>query len=130
MQACDIDPKCLEAAEQNAETLGANVHFYESNLLEQVDACDILLCNLPYVPDDFHINTAATHEPKRALFGGKDGLDLYRIMFEQITQNTWKPGYILTESLPPQHEELTVIANAAGFYPQKTDDFIQLFSSR
>ncbi|MEJ0073077.1 MAG: HemK/PrmC family methyltransferase [Candidatus Saccharibacteria bacterium] len=127
VQACDIDAKCLETAGLNAEKLGANVHVYESDLLSHVGACDILLCNLPYVPDDFAINTAATHEPKHALFGGKDGLDMYRTMFDQIEANDWKPRYILTESLPPQHTELAGIAKAVGFALSKTDDFIQLF---
>lgn len=127
VQACDIDQNCLRIAERNADALQANVHFYESDLLSMVDACDVLLCNLPYVPDNFQINTAATHEPRHALFGGTDGLDLYRTMFKQTTSNDWQPQYVLTESLPPQHEMLADIAKAAGYSVQKTDDFIQLF---
>jgi release factor glutamine methyltransferase len=127
VSACDIDKNCLQTAAANANTLGANVTFFESNLLAQVDPQDVLLTNLPYVPDNFQINTAATHEPRHALFAGPDGLDLYREMFEQIAANSWKPQYILAESLPPQHEVLADIAKAAGFRLKKTDDFIQLF---
>lgn len=127
VSACDIDKKCLEIALQNAEKLSANVRFFESNLLHHAEACDALLANLPYVPDNFQINTAATHEPRHALFGGPDGLDLYREMFRQVQDNNWQPCYILTESLPPQHAALADIAKAAGFRLQRTDDFIQLF---
>ena len=127
VSACDIDKNCLETARQNATKLGARVSFFESNLLAQADAQDVLLANLPYVPDNFQINTAATHEPRHALFGGPDGLDLYREMFQQITASAHKPQYILAESLPPQHEVLTGIAKTAGFALTKTDGFIQLF---
>ncbi len=127
VSACDIDPECLNIAQQNTAKLGAHVTFFESNLLQLAGAQDVLLANLPYVPDNFQINTAATHEPRHALFGGPDGLDLYRKMFEQIVASDWKPRYVLTESLPPQHEVLATIAKAASFHLQKTDDFIQLF---
>lgn len=129
--AVDIDEKCLTTARQNARKLAANVEFLHGNLLEPVqispDRITVLLCNLPYVPDNFQINTAATHEPRHALFGGSDGLDLYRELFEQITAQRHKPAYILTESLPPQHEALAAIAAAADYQLQRTDDFIQLF---
>jgi release factor glutamine methyltransferase len=129
VQACDIDERCLATAQQNALVLGATgITFFASNLLEYAKPCDIILANLPYVPNDFHINTAASHEPKHAIFGGADGLDLYRRMFEQITANTWQPKYVLTESLPPQHEALAGLAKVAGYQLVKTDDFIQLFS--
>jgi len=127
VSACDIDKKCLEIAAANAAKLGANVMFFESNLLQHAKPQDVLLANLPYVPDNFQINTAATHEPRHALFGGPDGLNLYRTMFEQIAANDWQPQYILAESLPPQHEPLASIAQTHGYQLQQTDDFIQLF---
>jgi len=130
--ATDIDEKCLETARANAERLGADVKFLQGNLLEPLDAnrpspTTVLLCNLPYVPDNFQINTAATHEPRHALFGGPDGLDLYRELFAQIASRKNKPQYIICESLPPQHEVLAGIAKAADYALHKTDGFIQLF---
>ncbi len=131
VSATDIDEKCLETARRNAEKLGADVDFLHGNLLEPVgfdkSHITVLLCNLPYVPDNFQINTAATHEPRHALFGGPDGLDLYREMFAQISTLARKPDYILTESLPPQHETLIGIAEEVGYCLQQTDDFIQCF---
>lgn len=131
VSACDIDKNCLQVAAQNAAALGASVTFFASNLLADAPGpVDIILANLPYVPDNFQINTAATHEPQHALFGGPDGLDLYRTMFDQITQQNnlgSQPRCILAESLPPQHEALAAIAKAAGYRLQATDDFIQLF---
>lgn len=132
--AIDIDKDCLETAIQNAQNLGAEVEFLQGNLLDPLPSADrhvpdtpVLLCNLPYVPNNFQINTAATHEPHRALFGGVDGLDLYRELFQQIQHDPLRPGYVLTEALPPQHETLAEIANACGYQLAKTNDFIQLF---
>jgi release factor glutamine methyltransferase len=126
VSACDIDPDALGVARSNAASLDADVHFFESDLLDAADTYDVVVANLPYVPDNFQINLAASHEPRHALFGGAGGLDLYRRMFEQLRDLPTR--YVLTESLPPQHELLTEIAKVAGFSLQKTDDFIQLFS--
>lgn len=88
----------------------------------------IILANLPYVPDSFHINQAATHEPRLAIFGGADGLDLYRELFEQMSMLNNKPAYVLTESMPPQHPELVEIAEKSRFSLLETEDFIQVFT--
>lgn len=136
--AIDIDENCLHTARENAGALHADIAFLHGNLLEplarRADGFDspfsILLCNLPYVPDNFQINTAATHEPRHALFGGADGLDLYRELFAQIAGLPAKPFYIFAESLPPQHEGLAAIAHAAGYTLDAEEDFIQLFHRR
>ncbi|HSX30944.1 MAG TPA: HemK/PrmC family methyltransferase [Candidatus Saccharimonadales bacterium] len=131
--ATDIDKNCLKTAEHNARSLGVDITLLHGFLLQPlrdsslVTRDSIILANLPYVPDNFQINTAATHEPRRALFGGPDGLDLYRQLFRQANSLATKPVCILTESLPPQHEMLAEIAKAAGYQLQQTNDFIQLF---
>jgi len=124
----DIDPKTLMVAEQNARLHNVPAQFIQSNLIKNNNTHhDILLCNLPYVPNDFHINTAATHEPRLAIFGGPDGLDLYREMFTQLAELDWTPSHILTESLPPQHEELARIAEKHGYKLTMSEDFVQVF---
>ena len=128
VSACDIDNRCLKVAERNALTLGAHVTFFESDLLKSVEsAYDVLFANLPYVPNNYEINAAAMHEPSLALFGGADGLDLYRSLFDEIRQTLSKPTFVLTESLPSQHEKLTLIAKTASYNQIAVNDFIQLF---
>lgn len=135
VSATEINTHALKIAKQNANTFGTEVVFYKGNLLEPIlnPQSPILspfaiLANLPYVPDDHTINRAAMQEPHIAIFGGTDGLDIYRGMFEQISTTKQKPKFILTESLPFQHTDLTSIAAAHGYTLQKTDDFIQLFA--
>lgn len=128
--AVDVSEDCLGVAQENAELLGANVKFLMGDLLEPVldQKIDVLLCNLPYVPDEHAINQAATFEPDIALFGGKDGLDLYRKMFEQIEQLPSRPTHIFAESLPIQQKELEKIATAAGYMLTTSQDFVQHFT--
>ncbi len=128
--AVDIDADCLVVARKNAKKHGVDIAFYKGDLLQPLKSkkIDILICNLPYVPDDFHINTAAMHEPKIAIFGGADGLGYYRTLFTQTNSLSTKPSYILTESLPPQHRALIELARAHGYKQQAEDDFIQLFT--
>jgi len=129
--ATDIDPACLAVAQRNAHTLRAEVNFMVADLLQCNDTPlakpDVILTNLPYVPDDFTINEAAMNEPRLAIFGGPDGLNLYRRLFQDCLNNVIQPAYILCESLPPQHGMLAEIAATAGYHQMQRQDFIQVF---
>lgn len=124
----EISAGALAVAKHNVHLHELHLHTRKMNLLSRpLRPYDAVLANLPYVPDTWHINEAAMAEPKIAIFGGKDGLDVYRKLFAQLDRFTWKPKYVLTESLPPQHERLAGIARQHGFTLFKTDDFIQAF---
>lgn len=124
----DIDPKCLGVARKNSNKHSASVTLINSDMLEEVPLTDVILANLPYVPDSYEINRAAMNEPRIAIFGGQDGLDLYRKLFEQIATLKEKPLFVLTESLPFQHKKLAQISNHAGYKQSKEIDFIQVFA--
>lgn len=128
--ATDIDPSCLVVARKNCEKHKTTVELIETNLIEglKIPANTTLLANLPYVPNDYTINDAATMEPKLAIFGGVDGLDLFRELFKQARGQAHPPVAILTESLPFQHEALAKIAAESGYVQDTEDDFIQVFS--
>jgi release factor glutamine methyltransferase len=128
VELLDIDPKALEVAKTNVDKFTISANTVESDLLTSASRdFDILLCNLPYVPDDYQINTAATHEPRLAIFGGPDGLDVYRRLFDQVSKLSKRPLYILTEALPPQHTHLELIARESGYAAASNNDFIQVF---
>lgn len=126
--AIDIDPNCLKVARKNSQILGAKVKFCNGDLLEPLTAKPtIILANLPYVPEKFQINQAALHEPKLAIYGGKDGLNVYRRLFDQIKNLKQKPEYILTEALPFQHEDLELLALENKYKLHQTIDLVQSF---
>lgn len=124
----DVSPEALQVARANAQALHAIVDFHISDLLQSIPSQDVLLANLPYVPDHFPINQAAAHEPKLALFSGADGLNHYKLLWQQITAATQKPRFVLTEALPEQHHALAQLARHAGFVQGRKDGLVQLFA--
>lgn len=128
IELIDIDPGCLAVARENLELNKVTAEIYKADLLESPKRLvDVVLANLSYVPDSHTINEAAMQEPSIAIFGGPDGLDLYRRLFSQIAGGNIKPKYVLTESLPFQHAELTKIASTNSYKLLKEDDFIVVF---
>lgn len=124
----DNDKAALKVARNNAKSFELKVGFYQMYLLETCPKnYDIILANLPYVPNNYRINEAATYEPKLSIFGGLDGLDLYRQLFVQLKTLKEHPKYILTESLPDQHKLLASIARQSNFKSIRKEGYIQLF---
>jgi release factor glutamine methyltransferase len=127
----DISDDALQVAKQNANTLDVkNVTFLKANFAE---AClkehfDVVLANLPYVPEHFAINKAATFEPELALFAGADGLEAYKAFWQQLAESEQKPNYVLTESLPFQYHGIATLARKAGYALEQREDLIQVFA--
>lgn len=127
----EISSGALAVAKHNVHLHELKLHTRKMNLLSRpLRPYDVILANLPYVPDHWKINEAAMAEPRIAIFGGKDGLEVYRKLFTQLRRFTWKPAYVLTESLPPQHESLAAIAAEGGFFLNQSEDFIQIFQPK
>ena len=88
----DIAPKALEIAKQNAERLNLKVDFCLSDLLEQIQEqtqlADLIVANLPYLPlqDALKVAAEIRAEPPKALFAGKDGLEIFRRLLEQANK--------------------------------------------
>jgi release factor glutamine methyltransferase len=125
----DISSGALAVAKHNIHLHELHLHARKMNLLSRpLRPYDAIITSLPYVPDKWQINQAAMAEPRIAIFGGSDGLEVYRKLFHQLQRFTWKPRYVLTESLPPQHEILEEIALLNGFKLVDSRDFIQVFT--
>jgi len=79
--ATDISVAALRIAAANAAHLGANVTFVAADLAAPFrDASfDLVVSNPPYVPmTDSLPREVREHEPAIALYGGADGLNVYR----------------------------------------------------
>jgi release factor glutamine methyltransferase len=131
--ATDIDESCLRVAKKNAKNYKIDLKFIKGDLLKPLlklkflEANLVLMANLPYVPDKFTLNEAAMNEPRIAIFGGSDGLEVYRRFFKQLAASNLSPKFVLTESLPFQHQKLTKIGLSTAFKMRAVDDFIQVF---
>jgi release factor glutamine methyltransferase len=82
----DVSSGALSVARLNASRLRLQVDFVQGDLLEDV-SCDAVLANLPYVADDELLPPeVALYEPRGALLGGADGLDVVRRLVAQAGQ--------------------------------------------
>ncbi len=131
----DIDSQALAVTLTNSNRYKLpHATFTTGNLLANprkklMREYDVVLANLPYVPEAYEVNQAAQHEPKIALFGGEDGLALYRTFWEQIASLEHQPRFVITESFSFQHEKTMALAKNAGYSLQATDDFAQSFKA-
>ena len=127
----DIDPRALSVAKTNAKHYTIAGTYYKNDLLENChESYDIVLANLPYVPETYEINNAAAHEPRHALFGGADGLELYRRLFSQLSSLPSTPAVVITESLPFQQPKLRAIARTNNYFEKDTAGLVQVFCRR
>ncbi|MBR4592175.1 MAG: peptide chain release factor N(5)-glutamine methyltransferase [Elusimicrobiaceae bacterium] len=83
VMAVDISEKALAVAQKNVQKfhLQERVHLLQSNLWEQVQGTfDLIISNPPYIPSSIvdTLTREVLHEPRLALDGGADGLEVVR----------------------------------------------------
>jgi release factor glutamine methyltransferase len=125
----DIDSNCLAVAKHNSVLHELHLHAFKRDLLNRpYRHYDAVLANLPYVPTHWMTSPSIKMEPQLAIDGGSDGLDHYRRLFVQLARQHRPPAFVLTESLPPQHQDLASVASAQKYELRATQDLIQVFS--
>lgn len=90
--ATDISFSALRVAKANATRHGVDsrIQFVASDLLKNVNMTllkgreVVVTANLPYVPKNFQVNIETHFEPQIALWGGEDGMDIYRRLLEEL----------------------------------------------
>lgn len=129
--ACDVSEAALEVARNNARTLLGGpaeesreagteppVAFYRSDLLSDVPGrFDLIVSNPPYVPaaDIDGLAPEVRGEPRLALDGGKDGLDLVRRLIAEARDRLDPGGRILIEAGWDQSPEICRLLSRSGF---------------
>ncbi len=107
--AGDVSPDALALAMENAALNEANVEWVESDLFERIPGTfDIIVCNPPYLSKDDmeHLQKEVTFEPKTALYGGADGLDVYRRIAGEYLAHLNPGGALLLEIGSAQGESV------------------------
>lgn len=103
--ASDLSPDALELASENLAAHGVSglVSLAGGDLLEPVSDLaivpDVLTANLPYVRSDEVDRAEGSHafEPRTALDGGHDGLDVVRRLVAQLPDRLAADGVALLE---------------------------------
>jgi release factor glutamine methyltransferase len=131
--ATEVTKEALDVARNNAKKHAVEIEFIKSDLWNNVPGrFDTVVTNLPYLPDDAEpdLMPEVRLEPKVALFGGSDGLDLYRRFLSSLPQHLSPDGYLFTEADPWQHESLMSLAAEQGLSPIEQGYFILGFRQR
>jgi release factor glutamine methyltransferase len=120
--ATDCSGEALDVARANAADhgVGTRVRFYQGDLLEPLagvvppGGADLIAANLPYIPTD---NLAGLprgvrdFEPRLALDGGADGLELYKRLIPASSVLLKKDGFLLLEIGFDQAEGILELLN-------------------
>jgi len=112
--ASDVSAEALALAKENAALNGvdASIQWLESDLFEKVPGTfDVIVTNPPYLTQDDmeHLQAEVAFEPRLALFGGEDGLDIYRRIAEGYQARLNPGGTLLLEIGSTQAESVSAL---------------------
>jgi methylase of polypeptide subunit release factors len=120
--ACDISEDALAVARANAERLGLVVALLRSDLLASVPTpaggWAVITANLPYVREPVWRTLAPEvqrFEPRLALDGGDDGLDVIRRLVAAAPATLAPGGALYLEIGYDQGESVPALLSAHGF---------------
>ncbi|GGP83163.1 putative protein N(5)-glutamine methyltransferase [Saccharothrix coeruleofusca] len=125
LHAADVDPAAVRCARRN---LGPD-RVHEGDLYRALPAglrgrVDVLAVNAPYVPTDaigMMPPEARDHEPKVALDGGADGLDVLRRVALGAPDWLAPGGHLLFEAGGRQVPTIVEAVAEAGLVPEVTE---------
>ncbi|TKA10150.1 putative protein N(5)-glutamine methyltransferase [Actinacidiphila oryziradicis] len=123
LYATDIDPAAVRCARRNVAAAG---QVYEGDLYEPLPATlrgrvDVLLANVPYVPtEEIELlpPEARVHEPRVALDGGADGLDVLRRVTAAAPVWLAPGGHLLFETSERQAPQAVEAVARNGLIPR------------
>jgi release factor glutamine methyltransferase len=126
VHAADVDPAAVRCARRNLP--GAHVYAgdLDAPLPRRLEhRVDVLVANAPYVPTaeiGLMPVEARDHEPRVALDGGADGLDVARRVLAAAPRWLAPGGVVLVETSQRQAPALAEAAAAAGLRPAVVTD--------
>jgi release factor glutamine methyltransferase len=121
--ATDISKEALAVASQNGKThaVAERIEFRFGDVFDPVTAdeqFDVVVSNPPYVTAS-ELETiqpdVRLHEPRSALDGGPDGLDVTRRLIEQAPRYLAPQGSLLIEIDPRQADAVRALLASADF---------------
>jgi len=120
--ATDLSESALAVARENAEQnqVAARIRFLQGDLLVPLagERFEIVASNPPYVPNTDRALIAIEvreYEPALALFGGEDGLDVYRRLIPAAHVALVPGGFLVLEIGFSQAEAIERLLASHGF---------------
>ena len=127
LYAVDVDPAAVRCARRNVPP---TARVYQGDLYGPLPPTlkhrvRVLAANVPYVPSDEIANMppeARDHEPRSALDGGADGLDILRRVAADAAAWLAPGGHLLIETSERQASYAMEVFAAAGLYAWVEED--------
>jgi release factor glutamine methyltransferase len=121
--AVDISEAALKVAGRNAERNGVLIEFLNGSLFEPVAGrqFDLIISNPPYIPSGDMKKLqpeVRDYDPRGALDGGLDGLEIYRRLVPDALTFLERGGWLLVEVGTGQADDVSNLFNSAGGYGQ------------
>ncbi|MCL2858832.1 MAG: peptide chain release factor N(5)-glutamine methyltransferase [Streptococcaceae bacterium] len=126
MTLSDISNDALTVAQENAENLGLQVQFIQSDLFSNInEKYDIIASNPPYIAfDDKEMDQSVKlYEPDRALYATDEGLANYRELAHQAKEYLAEDGKIYLEIGYKQGQAVQALFEQA--FPDKQVQIVQ-----
>ncbi|BAQ57453.1 protoporphyrinogen oxidase [Lactobacillus acetotolerans] len=109
LYASDITDSALRTCEENILTYKLDVTVRKANILIGLEKFDKIISNPPYIKDDEKKDmdqNVLQNEPKKALFGGKDGMNFYKKFAKQVREHLNSHGEFFLEYGFSEKEQL------------------------
>jgi release factor glutamine methyltransferase len=119
VEGTDMSPAAIKVAEYNARRLNVQTRckFYFADVVRPQDekSYDLVVANLPYIPsaDVPRQPDPVGFEPRLALDGGPDGLNLYRKLLAVVPKMLRPGALLLMEAAPPTMPGLRSMTHSA-----------------
>jgi release factor glutamine methyltransferase len=114
IEARDVSARALRIASENIAEyrLRRRITTVKGDLLKGAARADLIMANLPYIPDALRRvrPKELDYEPALALDGGKDGLSLIRLALAQAPAVVKPGGLLLFECDPAQTRRIVRLA--------------------
>ncbi|TMD68756.1 MAG: peptide chain release factor N(5)-glutamine methyltransferase [Chloroflexi bacterium] len=114
IEARDVSARALRVADENVarHRLRRRIITVRGNLLRGAAPADVILANLPYIPEALRRvrPRELEYEPALALDGGRDGLSLIRVALSQAPAALRPGGLVLFECDPAQARRVVRLA--------------------
>lgn len=122
----DISEAALSLTLENAAALEAKVKTYRSDLftawdtpaegaVQPPDLFNLVLANLPYVPEGEAVSAEVQHDPATALYGGADGLDIVHRFVKDALPHLADRALVMLEVGHDQGEATRALMEELGY---------------
>ncbi len=127
--ATDIDINAINIAQRNHKLISSNlnINFYCGNwwqpLTHYAGMINLAISNPPYIPKNVYERLPSSvldFEPKKALYGGEDGLFHIKQIISDAPKFLIKGGWLILENHFNQSKEIKNLLRGYGFDSLKT----------